>query len=1049
MWIYQAVTNVGVQVLVLIALGYLFARFKLLEQAKFLPQSNFVVLMLALPAFNLYLMGIKLDLQNPEPWKSLAAFLLWVFLVQACILAYTWRFCGGDAGEAAVINMVLLMDNYAITGLLALNATLGTKWGTLALLMAMGFFLVIFPFSLAAFEWEKWAVQQHVEAIAEAAAVDIEAAAAAAAEAEGVDGVKQPPEASGFNNQPLLLAGTPPPQGLPRCTENGVDLEGHVPKADGEVELSVCLDADHVQPQRQPPSDGSKPSANGGADAGVLVPTSRGVDQGGESQQDESSFPHESRYCWWSNVDYRPVRPLLGSEVAPSSQPLQRTAAKQQWQPHRRQGLLPEQLRRQQQQLRTGAYVPPVLLPAPPAGITSPAGSSHPLVSPFEARATAAFSNDVAIGTALERGPQLQPATALASAGRRPVTVSSVPSQSQTPRSGLVEHRRSSLLASVFERLAAAGSGQLPFGDLGRTGIVTLPPEPERPRLQDLEFALTHQLSGGTASQLARISRGYAAAAAAATAAAASPDANLRRMLLGAAGAGGRSPRQMASAASRQGSEPVGLTHLAAAAGPAVGIATPGRAPGSMPRTGIMQPPPSASTGKGGIGGLGPLVLSQQPQGGGAGDAGTTGTSAAPTTLASLESGDSIGPPLRPPMPESTDSDAATAAIKYSELACPTLSQQIASSAAAPWHAASAQLRPPAAEGHLSSMSTPMFSFERQSQQRRPAAATGPANTAAGASDFPRQWGTVNRSASDTGQVDKMLLKLASGLALDTAMRRTVSGHGDRSPLLAEIDPNVLVQLASAVAVPDSGDLSALAAADKELVREATREALRRHGGVARAFAAFVSGHPQLWHIVSTLARNPMIWTMFVAMTVSVSGLRVFLDPASPRYRPEVGWIAGSLSWINGLVVPISIFSNGAWMYSKPLLPKGEVVKVLVLLLIKVGALPLLMAGCALLVKLDEQHVAAMTVLTLSPAAAASFVLAVQYGRGVELVSLTNILGNIFLTPLLIMWLKVRLPGRVVDRVATARGFLSGCKDTRKGPDAMCSGDHLVFVAMG
>ncbi len=27
------------------------------------------------------------------------------------------------------------MDNYAITGLLALNATLGTKWGTLALLM--------------------------------------------------------------------------------------------------------------------------------------------------------------------------------------------------------------------------------------------------------------------------------------------------------------------------------------------------------------------------------------------------------------------------------------------------------------------------------------------------------------------------------------------------------------------------------------------------------------------------------------------------------------------------------------------------------------------------------------------------------------------------------------------------------------------------------------------------------------------------------------------------------------------------------------------------
>ncbi len=59
-------------------LGYLFARFKLLEQAKFLPQSNFIVLMLALPAFNLYLMGIKLDLQNPEPWKKVAKSVTWI-----------------------------------------------------------------------------------------------------------------------------------------------------------------------------------------------------------------------------------------------------------------------------------------------------------------------------------------------------------------------------------------------------------------------------------------------------------------------------------------------------------------------------------------------------------------------------------------------------------------------------------------------------------------------------------------------------------------------------------------------------------------------------------------------------------------------------------------------------------------------------------------------------------------------------------------------------------------------------------------------------------
>ncbi len=57
-----------------------------------------------------------------------------------------------------------------------------------------------------------------------------------------------------------------------------------------------------------------------------------------------------------------------------------------------------------------------------------------------------------------------------------------------------------------------------------------------------------------------------------------------------------------------------------------------------------------------------------------------------------------------------------------------------------------------------------------------------------------------------------------------------------------------------------------------------------------------------------------MIWTMFLAMAVSVSGLRKFLDPASAMYRPELGWVAGSLAWVNNLVVPLSIFANGAWV---------------------------------------------------------------------------------------------------------------------------------------
>ncbi|GLI66686.1 hypothetical protein VaNZ11_010620, partial [Volvox africanus] len=410
MWIYQAVTNVGVQVLVLMGLGYIFARFKFLEQAKFLPQCNFLVLMLALPAFNLYLMGIKLDLQNPEPWKSLAAFLLWVFAVQTTIVFYTWRFCAGDAGEAAVLNMVLLMDNYAITGLLALNATLGTKWGTLALLMAMGFFLVIFPFSLAAFEWEKWAVQQHVEAIAEAAAQDIEAAAAAAAAAE------EAAEADRGGKSPVSSSSVDEPPG-PRGFgdgggEGGAGL-GNKPPDRGALELSL-YPASASLPSLPPPLP-PLPPVGMTKNAAKDMTTANG-------------FPPDSRYCWWSNEAYRPARPLLGADVAHSSQhPFQRgstaaaAAREEQQQPQRQQQrrrsqepLLERLLQQAQQQQkqqqeaqrRATPYVPPLPLklplPAPPsadgAASLQPSSSALPHISPFQSSSCFGWRNEVVGG---------------------------------------------------------------------------------------------------------------------------------------------------------------------------------------------------------------------------------------------------------------------------------------------------------------------------------------------------------------------------------------------------------------------------------------------------------------------------------------------------------------------------------------------------------------------------------------------------------------------------------------------------------------------------
>ena len=50
---------------------------------------------------------------------------------------------------------------------------------------------------------------------------------------------------------------------------------------------------------------------------------------------------------------------------------------------------------------------------------------------------------------------------------------------------------------------------------------------------------------------------------------------------------------------------------------------------------------------------------------------------------------------------------------------------------------------------------------------------------------------------------------------------------------------------------------------------------------------------------------------------INLSGLRDFLFPGSPSYRPELGWVAGALAWTSGITVPVSLFSNGVWLYGK------------------------------------------------------------------------------------------------------------------------------------
>ncbi|GIL84765.1 hypothetical protein Vretifemale_13212, partial [Volvox reticuliferus] len=151
-----------------------------------------------------------------------------------------------------------------------------------------------------------------------------------------------------------------------------------------------------------------------------------GMTKGALGRLTGNGFPHDSRYCWWSDENYRPAHPLLGADVTHSSAqaPLRRgpTAAaaaareeqqRQQQQQGRRpnepllERLLPQQQQQQEGQRRAGSHVsprPPKLpLPVPPSAdgaATLQPSSGLPFISPFQGPSRFGWRNEVVGGAA-------------------------------------------------------------------------------------------------------------------------------------------------------------------------------------------------------------------------------------------------------------------------------------------------------------------------------------------------------------------------------------------------------------------------------------------------------------------------------------------------------------------------------------------------------------------------------------------------------------------------------------------------------------------------
>jgi predicted permease len=69
--------------------------------------------------------------------------------------------------------------------------------------------------------------------------------------------------------------------------------------------------------------------------------------------------------------------------------------------------------------------------------------------------------------------------------------------------------------------------------------------------------------------------------------------------------------------------------------------------------------------------------------------------------------------------------------------------------------------------------------------------------------------------------------------------------------------------------------------------------------------------------LLMLLLQSPLMWLNFIAIAISLSGLRRYLDPDSPAALPALGFIDGLLTWFSSACIPVLLFANGVWMSDK------------------------------------------------------------------------------------------------------------------------------------
>jgi len=199
----------------------------------------------------------------------------------------------------------------------------------------------------------------------------------------------------------------------------------------------------------------------------------------------------------------------------------------------------------------------------------------------------------------------------------------------------------------------------------------------------------------------------------------------------------------------------------------------------------------------------------------------------------------------------------------------------------------------------------------------------------------------------------------------------------------------------------------------------------RRGGAPAAAAGAAAGAGPSAWEVLRRratwarigrrLAVNPVLWSIAAGLVISLSTFGRYLNPASEKFVPELGWVEATLRWLGDTTSPLGLFATGLWMGGRGWrsLSAGWWPRTVLLMLAKVVLTPLLMVGLAAGIGLDSTSARAAVIISALPISLAGHILAERQATltgadGVaEVVSQAVFFSSVLMLPAVLAWIAV------------------------------------------